>query len=140
MGVLVRVSAAPGVGAHARASHPALCRRERWALRHVAISHRVGLVPTAESSVEIAISSEHRKEALAAVQFAIDELKARVPIWKKEVYAGEVAKWKENAESAAPTVSQLGARSRDARRKLAIGAAAAAAATLLIATAVRRRG
>ena len=70
--------------------------RERWALRHVAISHRVGVVPAAEASVEIAISSAHRKEALAAVQFAIDELKEHVPIWKKEVYEGEAAAWKEN--------------------------------------------
>lgn len=52
--------------------------RQRWRLRHVAVAHRIGVVPTAESSVEIAISSTHRKEALAAVQFAIDELKAQV--------------------------------------------------------------
>ena len=51
--------------------------RKRWTLRHVAMAHRIGVVPTAESSVEIAISSTHRKEALAAVQFAIDELKAQ---------------------------------------------------------------
>ena len=52
--------------------------RAKWDLRHVAIAHRIGVVPTAESSVEIAISSTHRKEALAAVQFMIDELKAKV--------------------------------------------------------------
>ena len=51
--------------------------RQRWKLRHVAVAHRVGIVPTAESSVEIAISSTHRAEALAAVQYAIDELKAK---------------------------------------------------------------
>ena len=73
--------------------------RQRWALRHVAIAHRIGVVPTAESSVEIAISSTHRKEALEAVQYAIDELKAHVPIWKKEVYDGEAAAaWKENPD------------------------------------------
>lgn len=33
--------------------------------------------------------AEHRREALEAVQFAIDELKARVPIWKREVYVGD---------------------------------------------------
>ena len=48
------------------------------------------------------------REALQAVQFAIDELKKSVPIWKKEVYAGEHgAKWKENVESAAPTIGDL---------------------------------
>ena len=89
-----------------REIHAIIARaRQRWELRHVAISHRVGVVPQAESSVEIAISSAHRREALQAVQFAIDELKASVPIWKKEVYAGgDGAKWKENAESTAPRI------------------------------------
>ena len=59
--------------------------RARWQLRHVAVSHRIGLVPTTESSIEIAVSSAHRREALEAAHFIIDELKARVPIWKKEV-------------------------------------------------------
>jgi molybdopterin synthase catalytic subunit len=89
-----------------REIHAIIARaRQRWELRHVAISHRIGVVPQAESSVEIAISSAHRREALQAVQFAIDELKASVPIWKKEVYAGgDGAKWKENAESTAPRI------------------------------------
>ena len=51
-----------------------------------------------ESSVEIAISSSHRRESLEAVHYAIDELKASVPIWKKEVYEDEGAAWKENVE------------------------------------------
>jgi hypothetical protein len=41
------------------------------------------LVPVTEASIVIAISSPHRREALEAVQFAIDTLKATVPIWKK---------------------------------------------------------
>lgn len=43
------------------------------------------LVPVTESSVIIAISSPHRKESLDAVHFAIDALKASVPIWKKVI-------------------------------------------------------
>eukprot|EP00964_Phaeocystis_antarctica_P088187 scaffold56119_cov66-Phaeocystis_antarctica.AAC.3 len=80
----------------------AICQRmrDRWPLRHVAIAHRIGVVPIGESSVEIAVSSCHRREALEAVQFAIDDLKAHVPIWKKEVYEGDAAAWKENAEAA----------------------------------------
>ena len=71
--------------------------RQKWNLRHIAIAHRIGVVPTTHSSVEIAISSAHRKESLEAVHWAIDELKAKVPIWKKEVYAGgDKAAWKEN--------------------------------------------
>lgn len=46
----------------------------------------------------IAISSAHRKESLEAVQYAIEEVKAKVPVWKKEVYEDDTALWKSNAE------------------------------------------
>ncbi len=63
----------------------------------VAIVHRLGDVGVGGTSVAIAASSAHRAPALAAVQYAIDAVKASVPIWKKEFYEdGEV--WKENAE------------------------------------------
>ena len=45
----------------------------------------------------LAISSAHRKASLEAVQFAIDELKSTVPIWKKELYE-DGSTWKENKE------------------------------------------
>lgn len=65
--------------------------RERWRIREVAIVHRVGPVEIGESSVGIAVSSDHRKEAFAACRYAIDTLKKTVPIWKKEFYRdGEV--------------------------------------------------
>jgi len=77
-----------------------LCNRLRvkWAdLHHISIKHRLGQVGPCEASVIIAISSAHRKSSLEAVQFAIDELKATVPIWKKELYEdGSI--WKENKE------------------------------------------
>ena len=88
--------------AMARKEMLALCAavRARWPVRHIAIAHRTGTVPVTEASVEIAISSAHRAEALAACAFAIDELKAQVPIWKKEVYEDEQAVWKANREAA----------------------------------------
>ncbi|XP_071542117.1 molybdopterin synthase catalytic subunit isoform X2 [Panulirus ornatus] len=66
-----------------------LCKqaREKWSLKHIALYHRLGLVPVTESSVIVAVSSEHRRESLDAVSFLIDSLKASVPIWKKEVYS-----------------------------------------------------
>jgi len=73
--------------------------RKRWELLKIAIIHRIGTVPLAETSVLIAVSSAHRREALDAVSFAIDELKATVPIWKREFYAdGSESVWKENSE------------------------------------------
>ena len=62
--------------------------KERHALLEVAIHHRVGVVDVGETSVVIAVSSAHRADALAACREAIDELKIRVPLWKKEIYVG----------------------------------------------------
>jgi molybdopterin synthase catalytic subunit len=74
--------------------------RKKWQVEKVAVIHRVGVVDVEEASVIIAISSQHRKNCLDAVQFAIDELKATVPIWKREVYADGTKSWKENKECA----------------------------------------
>ena len=62
--------------------------QSRYELTAIAIHHRVGRVGIGDTSVVIAVSAPHRKDALAACKDAIDELKERVPLWKKEVYAG----------------------------------------------------
>jgi len=54
----------------------------------VAIHHRIGRVAIGDRSVVIAVSAPHRADALAACREAIDTLKERVPLWKKEVYEG----------------------------------------------------
>jgi molybdopterin synthase catalytic subunit len=61
---------------------------ERHELCEIAIHHRVGRVGIGDTSVVIAVSAPHRGAALAACKEAIDELKQRVPLWKKEVYEG----------------------------------------------------
>jgi molybdopterin synthase catalytic subunit len=61
---------------------------DRYELTGVAIHHRIGRVGIGETSVVIAVSAAHRQAALAACKDAIDELKERVPLWKKEVYDG----------------------------------------------------
>ncbi|KAI3775342.1 hypothetical protein L1987_49914 [Smallanthus sonchifolius] len=71
--------------------------RSMWDINAIAVAHRLGPVSVGETSVFVAISSVHRADALDACKFVIDEIKASVPIWKKEVYSnGEV--WKENTE------------------------------------------
>ncbi len=60
----------------------------RYELSGVAIHHRIGHVGIGETSVVIAVSAAHRQAALAACKDAIDELKERAPLWKKEVYEG----------------------------------------------------
>jgi molybdopterin synthase catalytic subunit len=62
--------------------------RERWGIDRIAVIHRVGRLEIGEASVVIAVSSAHRGEAFAACQYAIERLKAIVPIWKKEAYEG----------------------------------------------------
>jgi molybdopterin synthase catalytic subunit len=49
-----------------------------------AIAHRLGRLAVGEASVIVAVSSPHRGPAFEACRWAMDELKARVPIWKKE--------------------------------------------------------
>jgi molybdopterin synthase catalytic subunit len=60
----------------------------RHELCAIAIHHRTGRVEIGEASVVIAVSAPHRQDALAACKEAIDTLKERVPLWKKEVYEG----------------------------------------------------
>ena len=59
----------------------------QFPVTHVRLVHRLGRLAVGEASVAVAVSSPHRAEAFAACRHAIDALKARVPIWKKEHYA-----------------------------------------------------
>ncbi len=62
--------------------------RGRYDLTDIAIHHRVGRLELGEASVVVAVSAPHRADALAACRDAIDALKDRVPVWKKEIYDG----------------------------------------------------
>ena len=62
--------------------------KARYELCNVAIAHRVGRCEVGEVSVAIAVSAPHRQDALSACRDVIDELKERVPLWKKELYEG----------------------------------------------------
>ena len=57
----------------------------RWPGARVAVDHRVGHLEIGELAVVVAAAAPHRAEAFAACRYAIDTLKERVPIWKKEV-------------------------------------------------------
>jgi molybdopterin synthase catalytic subunit len=79
----------------------------RWELTEVALVHRVGRLRVGDASVAIVVSAAHRRAALEATSFLIEALKARVPIWKKEVFAGGEM-WIEGDASAAPAPSPSG--------------------------------
>ena len=59
----------------------------RFGVRRLAILHRTGEVPLGEASVVIAAAAAHRADAFEAARYAIEELKARAPIWKSERFA-----------------------------------------------------
>ena len=61
-------------------------QRSRRRLRMLVL-HRSGVVGVGQPSVVVAVASPHRDPAFKAARFLIDELKARVPLWKREVYA-----------------------------------------------------
>jgi len=55
--------------------------------------HRTGALEIGDMAVMVVVSSAHRKEAFRACEFIIDEIKKRVPIWKRETYADGTANW-----------------------------------------------
>lgn len=75
--------------------------RERYGTARVAIVHRTGALDVGEIAVAVSVSADHRAQAFEACAYAIDALKARAPIWKKERYAdGTPDRWRENAPEA----------------------------------------
>ncbi len=58
--------------------------RQRFDVSAIAIHHRLGRLEVGEASVVIAVAAAHRSPAFEACRYAIDELKRRAPIWKKE--------------------------------------------------------
>jgi molybdopterin synthase catalytic subunit len=71
--------------------------RERFGPLRIAIVHRTGRVALGEASVAVAVGAPHRGAAFDACEFAIDALKARAPIWKRETYRDGATAWIANA-------------------------------------------
>ncbi len=59
---------------------------EQWPQAVIAIHHRVGTLQIGAAAVVIAVATPHRDQAFTACKFAIDTLKERVTIWKKEIF------------------------------------------------------
>ena len=64
----------------------------RWPVR-AALSHRLGRLAIGDVAVAIAVAGHHRDEAFAACRHLIEELKRRVPIWKRERYSNGMVAW-----------------------------------------------
>lgn len=72
---------------------------EKFGVKKVIIKHRVGEVKVGEIALLVAILSGHRKEGFAAIQYVVDEVKRRVPIWKKEILSDGKTRWVEEGHS-----------------------------------------
>ena len=66
---------------------------QRYAGVVLVAEHRIGLLEVGEASIAIAAAHEHRARALDALRYAIDEIKNRAPIWKREMYVDGTESW-----------------------------------------------
>lgn len=62
------------------------CAMEKFELRKIILHHRIGFVRTGEASLWLQVRAQHREAAFAASLWIVDELKKRVPIWKRPRY------------------------------------------------------
>jgi len=65
----------------------------KFGITHARCVHRLGALALGDLAVWVGVSAHHRGEAFAACRYIIDEVKDRVPIWKKEFYAGGDSGW-----------------------------------------------
>jgi len=79
---------------------------ERFGIEHAACVHRIGDLAIGDMAVYVGASARHRDEAFRACRYIIDEVKHRVPIWKKEHYENGDSGWVNCERCAAPTQEQ----------------------------------
>ena len=66
---------------------------EKFQVSHALCIHREGLLELSEVAVIVCVSSPHRGEAFDACRYIIDNIKTRLPIWKKEHYVSGISEW-----------------------------------------------
>ena len=67
--------------------------REKFAILDARCVHRIGALSLGDLAIWVGVTAEHRGAAFEACRYIVDEAKARVPIWKKEHYAGGATAW-----------------------------------------------
>lgn len=65
----------------------------RPGVRAIAVSHRLGPLAVGDVALACAVAGEHRREAFAACAELVDEVKARLPIWKRQVFGDGTEEW-----------------------------------------------
>lgn len=69
--------------------------KEKFSIKHAIVHHRTGIVPVGVPSFLVAVWAGHRQEAFTGCRYIVDNVKARAPIWKKEVFKTGSYSWKE---------------------------------------------
>lgn len=75
----------------------------RWQIGQVAIHHRVGRLEIGEAAVAIVVAAPHRHAAFEATEWLMDQIKAVVPIWKRECWADGTSEWVGGEQQRRPT-------------------------------------
>ena len=75
---------------------------DRFDTTHVVVEHRLGALALGETSVAIAVAHRRRTPALDASRYIIEELKRRVPVWKREHYVDSTREWVDPTRMAQP--------------------------------------
>lgn len=74
---------------------------ERFGTPCIAAEHRIGRLDVGEASVAIAVAHAHRAQAYEASRYVIEEIKRRVPIWKREAYRDGTREWVHQGQDSA---------------------------------------
>jgi len=82
---------------------------EQFGTAHIVIEHRLGTLVLGEASIIIAVSHERRAAAMDAQRYLIEEIKTRVPVWKREHYADGERAWVDNLGGATGATGAPGA-------------------------------
>jgi molybdopterin synthase catalytic subunit len=77
----------------------------------VAVEHRLGALEVGEISVAVAVAHPHRARAFEVARYVIEELKQRVPIWKRELYVDGTREWVRPTSSDARDFVEAGSKS-----------------------------
>lgn len=67
----------------------------KFGIKHAIVHHRTGVVPVGVPSFLVAVWAGHRQEAFSGCRYIVDNVKARAPIWKKELFKSGHYSWKE---------------------------------------------
>lgn len=76
--------------------------KSKWPVIACSIVHRLGTVELGEASVAVAVSTPHRADSFAAAEWILNELKKRVPIWKRDHRPDGLSQW-QHPDSGRPT-------------------------------------